>query len=169
MTVSPKITWRQQTQKKIFLEQLGKTPIVSLVAEKTGIPRSTYYRWLESDPDFRKNAEKVYTEWVRWVNDMAVSQLMKLMKDGDRHALMFWLRTRDPEFWWIITRKPEKHEEDGLSEQERKYQVNIRLAELLGTRLKQTKENMDMGNEEEDAEKEENMDTLPSNMEETPS
>lgn len=169
MTASPKITWRQQKQKALFLEQLAKTPIVSLVAEKTGIPRSTYYRWLESDIEFKKNAEKVYTEWVRWVNDMAVSQLMKLMKDWDRHALMFWLRTRDPEFWWTITRKLEKNEEDGLSEEERKYQVNIRLAELLGPGLKKMKERMDMRERQDGTKEEENPDTLPTDTEETAS
>lgn len=40
---------------------------------------------------------------------MAVSQLFKLMKEWDRHSIVFWLGTRDPEFWWTITRvkKPE--------------------------------------------------------------
>lgn len=40
---------------------------------------------------------------------MATSQLMKLIKEWERNAIIFWLRTRDPEFGWMITRmrKPE--------------------------------------------------------------
>lgn len=109
MAENIKTYWRQKKLKKLFLEQLTKTPIVSLVAEKTGVPRSTYYRWIKEDPDFWLLAQEIYTEWVRWLNDMATSQLMKLVKDWDRHAITFWLRTRDPEFGGVITRvqKPE--------------------------------------------------------------
>ena len=119
MTETLRTYWRQKRLKNLFLEQLAKTPIVSLVSEKIGVPRSTYYRWVKEDPDFWLLAQEVYTEWIKWLNDMANSQLMKLVKDWDRHAITFWLRGRDPEFWGTITRIKKPEGLAGLSKEKR--------------------------------------------------
>lgn len=139
MTTSQKITWRQQKQKALFLEQLGKTPIISLVAEKTWIPRSTYYRWTTEDPQFWRDAYEIYTEWLQWLNDMAVSQLMKLIKEWDRHALIFWLRMRDPEFGGMLTRREDPKKTDTLSEQEKKKKLKWLLREEIVASLARVK------------------------------
>ncbi len=49
---------RIKTDKTLLLEHLEKTPIVQIACEKGGIGRSTYYRWLQSDPVFAKKAKK---------------------------------------------------------------------------------------------------------------
>lgn len=44
---------------------------------------------------------------------------MKLVKDWDRHAITFWLRGRDPEFWGTITRIKKPEGLAGLSKEKR--------------------------------------------------
>jgi len=52
------IASRMKGDKELLLEHLEKTPIVQIACEKSGIGRSTYYRWLQSDPLFAKKAKK---------------------------------------------------------------------------------------------------------------
>jgi len=85
---------RIKTDKTLLLEHLEKTPIVQIACEKGGIGRSTYYRWLQSDPVFAKKAKKALQRWVFLMNDVAESQLLKGMKDGNMTAIIFWLKSR---------------------------------------------------------------------------
>lgn len=52
------ILTRIREDKKLLLEHLEKTPIVQIACDKSGIGRSTYYRWLQNDPIFAKSAKK---------------------------------------------------------------------------------------------------------------
>jgi hypothetical protein len=52
------ITSRIKEDKNLLLEHLEKTPIVQIACEKSGVGRSTYYRWLQNDPVFAKKAKK---------------------------------------------------------------------------------------------------------------
>lgn len=168
MTENIKTYWRQKKLKKLFLEQLRKTPIVSLVSEKIGVPRSTYYRWVKEDPDFWLQAQETYIEWVRWLNDMATSQLMKLVKECDRNSILFWLRTRDPEFWWVITRVQKPEGMAGLSKEKREI-----LQQLLAHREAVYNDMMERKNAEEKndwdpnySDNPDDLNDLPPNMEE---
>jgi len=42
--------------KKLLIEQLKKTPIVQMACEKTGVARSTYYRWKKQNKTFAKES-----------------------------------------------------------------------------------------------------------------
>ncbi len=53
---SVKTAERQSCEKRILVEQLEKTPVVQIACEKTGVGRSTYYRWLKEDPEFSKDS-----------------------------------------------------------------------------------------------------------------
>ena len=57
MTEQP-IALRIKEDKNLLLDHLEKTPIVQIACEKSGTGRSTYYRWLQSDPIFAKKAKK---------------------------------------------------------------------------------------------------------------
>ena len=79
-------------QKAILLEQFRKTPIVQVACEKTGIGRSTYYRWRAQDKQFCKDADQALGEGCLLVNDMAESQLISGIKDKNLTAIIFWLK-----------------------------------------------------------------------------
>lgn len=72
---------------KAYEANLGN---VSGAARSAKIERSTYYKWLESDPEFKERARAV-TETQK---DFAESMLMKLIRDGDGAAIKFYLSTK---------------------------------------------------------------------------
>lgn len=67
---------RQAKEKELLAAQLEKIPIVSVACEKTGVGRSTYYRWLEEDSEFAKRCAEALEKGVSLVCDMAESQLL---------------------------------------------------------------------------------------------
>ena len=60
--MKPSIASRIQEEKKLLLEHLEKTPIVQIACEKSGVGRSTYYRWLEQDKKFARSAKQALTK-----------------------------------------------------------------------------------------------------------
>lgn len=89
-----RIISRIREDKNVLLEHLEKTPIVQIACDKSSIGRSTYYRWLQNDPVFAKSAKKALQRGVLLMNDVAESQLLKGMKDGNMTAIIFWLKSR---------------------------------------------------------------------------
>ena len=89
-----KVGARQKQEKSILLEQLEKTPIIQIACEKTGIARATYYRWIRDDTAFAKKCHEAILRGVSVMNDLAESQLLKAVKDGNITALIFWLKSR---------------------------------------------------------------------------
>lgn len=49
---------RIKQEKNVLLEQLEKTPIVQIACEKSGVARSTYYRWMQSDKVFARQSRE---------------------------------------------------------------------------------------------------------------
>lgn len=85
---------RTQQNRQLMLEQLKKTPVVQIACEKTGIARSTFYRWKEEDKEFAKEADQALAEGVALVNDMAESQLLSAIRDRNISAIFYWLNHR---------------------------------------------------------------------------
>lgn len=83
---------KQDKQKELIVEQLRKTPIVQVVAEKVGIHRSTIYRWKADDPAFAQAVDEAMDQSVGLVNDLAESQLISLIKSGNVTAIIYWLK-----------------------------------------------------------------------------
>lgn len=96
MTSSKEITIkaRQAAEKSLLIEQLKKTPIISVACDKTGVGRTSYYRWREEDKDFATKADKSLSEGILLMNDMAESQLLSAIKDGNMTAIIYWLKHR---------------------------------------------------------------------------
>lgn len=64
------------TRKKIFLEALEKTlGVVSTASEKVGQDRSVHYRWMQSDPKYKKAVEEIENKAL----DFAESKLFELI------------------------------------------------------------------------------------------
>lgn len=84
---------RQATQKTLFIDLLKKTPIVQVVCEKVGITRTTYYRWHKADKEFAEAADTALADGAGLINDMAESQLITAVRDGNLSAVMYWLKS----------------------------------------------------------------------------
>lgn len=82
----------QPADKKLLLKQLEKTPIVEAACKAIGLPRSTLYRWLKSDPEFAEKCDEVIEISVGRINDLAESQLINAIKDQNMTAITFWLK-----------------------------------------------------------------------------
>lgn len=89
---------RQQKNKELLLEQLKKTPILQIACDKTGIGRASVYRWKNEDPVFAKSFDEALTEGRHLINDVAISQLLNAIKNGNMSAITFWLKNFDENF-----------------------------------------------------------------------
>lgn len=126
----PAVVTRQIQEKPLILEQMRKTPIVQMACEKMGIARATYYRWRKDDEPFARAADQALHEGVLLMNDMAESQLLSAIRDGDMTAIMFWLRYRHSSYGnKLQLNATVEHHDRTLTPEER---VTIRRALRLG-------------------------------------
>jgi ACT domain-containing protein len=89
---------RKAREQASLLENLRKLPIVQIACEKTGISRATYYRWRKEDEEFTKSTDEALQEGVTLVSDMAESQLLTQIRDGNLGAVMYWLKHRNQNY-----------------------------------------------------------------------
>lgn len=80
------------SNKKLLIEQLRKTPIIQVTCEKLGVSRATFYRWKKRDEKFAEAVELALQEGAQLINDMAESQLISAIKDGNLTGIIFWLK-----------------------------------------------------------------------------
>ncbi len=99
---------KNQVQPK-FIKELAKTPIVSVACEKVGISRQTAYRWMKEDEKFLEKVKEAMKEGVSLVNDVAESNILKGIKQGDKGDTKYWLSHRHESF-----RKPHRHRDAQL-------------------------------------------------------
>jgi hypothetical protein len=83
---------RQETQKDVLVEELRKRPIVQSACQKIGIGRATFYRWKKEDQAFAEAVDEALETGAGMVNDMAESQLLAGIRDGNMTAIIFWLK-----------------------------------------------------------------------------
>lgn len=88
------IALRQGREKQAVIEQLKKIPIVQHACEKVSVSRATYYNWKRDDEEFAKQADEAISDGTGFVNDMAESQLLSAIKDGNLGAITYWLKHR---------------------------------------------------------------------------
>lgn len=82
----------QKQDKTKLIAELRKTPIVQVACERTGVPRTTFYRWTRHDPQFAEACEAAMEESSGMINDMAESQLIAAIKEKNMSAIIFWLK-----------------------------------------------------------------------------
>ena len=91
--------------------------VVTVACKQTGIPRSTYYKWLKEDEEFAKSVKEIENIAL----DFAESQLHSQMKDGNTSATIFYLKTKGKKRGYI-----EKSELD-LNTGENPFKVNVNI------------------------------------------
>ena len=89
---------KQEKQMWKIIEKLKEVPIVYAAVSQCGIDKSTYYRWRKLWPEFAKVADEALEEGKKFVTDMARSQVVKKIKEGDKTMVIFWLKNHDPDF-----------------------------------------------------------------------
>ncbi len=90
--ISESIQKRQEAERKLVMDQLRKIPIVQLACERSGVSRSTYYRWRRENPEFRKESDEAMKDGEELINDLSESQLIALIKEKSFPAIQLWLR-----------------------------------------------------------------------------
>lgn len=82
---------RTKKQKRLLLNELENNPIIERACKKVCIARSTFYRWCESDPEFKEKAETVIVQGRDKMNDFAESKLLEAINSGNMQGIRYWL------------------------------------------------------------------------------
>ncbi len=89
---------KNASDKKKFLDALRENHIVLAVCRKTGVSKTTYYRWRQEDSAFAIEADLAIREGIELVNDAAESNIISEIKNRDKDASKFWLKHRHPAY-----------------------------------------------------------------------
>ena len=133
---------RKENHKKIILEHLTTTPIVEIACKKTGIGRSTFYRWKKEDDDFSQAVEESIASGSALISDMAESQLIKSIQNGNMTGIIFWLKSRHPSYTNKLEVTAKTKEDEALTpEQQMVVEKALELASLTKNNNQQYESN----------------------------
>lgn len=77
--------------KKALLDALEKSlGVVTTACKTAGVGRSTFYKWLAEDEEFKKEVQDIENIAL----DFAESQLHKQISEGSTPATIFFLKTK---------------------------------------------------------------------------
>ena len=103
---------KMDSNKQAMLEALeASLGIVSTAAKKANVGRSTHYKWMDEDPEYKKAVQEVQES----VLDFAESHLYKLVKEGNPAATIFYLKTKGKKRGYIERQEIEVTEKKPLS------------------------------------------------------
>jgi predicted DNA-binding transcriptional regulator AlpA len=77
---------RTKGEKYRFLRELREIPNVSVVCKRVAIDKSTIYRWLNKDEEFKKEFIKALEVGRDSITDLAEGQLITHIKKGSMRA-----------------------------------------------------------------------------------
>jgi len=81
----------EHPKKDAMIQALEKhLGVVTTACKTAGVTRTTHYRWLKEDEDYKNAAEDIENVSL----DFAESQLLKQIKDGNTTATIFYLKTK---------------------------------------------------------------------------
>jgi hypothetical protein len=79
------------THKKAMIEALEKTlGVVSTACKMADISRTTHYRWLEEDPEYKEAVDSIQDVAL----DFAESKLFKNIEKAKEASVFFYLKTK---------------------------------------------------------------------------
>lgn len=123
----------QEIAKVQVVEQLQNMPIVEIACKRAGVPRSTYYRWIQSDAEFAEKCRTALENSTNAVSDIAEAKLITAIQEGNMSAISFWLRSRHPAYQTKLNVQGTiNHKTEVLTdEQSRLVERALRLAKLI--------------------------------------
>jgi len=92
------INKRQGDIKAEILKFAEEMPIEFYICKKVGISRSTLYRWFEDDKSFKIKFKDARRMGISLVSDMAESNFIRKIKNGDQRASEFWVKHHEPDY-----------------------------------------------------------------------
>ncbi len=98
---------RIKREKERILELLAESGNVSYACKKVGIARKTFYRWKEEDVEFSDEADVAISSGKSFVNDLAHTQLVRSIQEGDFRAVRFQLVSCHPDYRRVIVAENE--------------------------------------------------------------
>ena len=88
---------KQQNKNKI-IKLFKENPITSSVCKKASVSRSTFYRWLDEDHEFKKQVDAALEIGRNKMIDVAESKLLSKVNDGDQRAVEFYLKNNSKRY-----------------------------------------------------------------------
>lgn len=80
-----------EKSKEIFLKQLKTSKgIIAPACKKANISRTTYYRWMENDPNFKEEVNNIFEESI----DHVESKMHRRINEGSDRMIIFYLETK---------------------------------------------------------------------------
>jgi anaerobic C4-dicarboxylate transporter len=105
-------TAHMEQQKKQMLEALERSlGIVTTACNAAGIGRTTHYRWMKDDPEYKQAVKDIDNRTL----DFAESHLHKLIKEGNPAATIFFLKTKGKARGYVERQEIEMAEKKPLS------------------------------------------------------
>lgn len=98
MTKAQTIAVRQIKLKAALLEQLKRLPIREVAYEKVGVSRMTCNRWRKTSKKFADEMDAAITTGREFICDLAESQLITLMRQGEFKAVRLFLQYNSPRY-----------------------------------------------------------------------
>ena len=89
---------RQEALRDKFLEVLHEMPIIEYACKKSGIGRTTYYRWRKEDGAFARKSDENFRHGVEFINDMSETQMIQLIKEKKLPAIAMWLKNNSSRY-----------------------------------------------------------------------
>lgn len=81
--------------KALFLEKYADSKgIITSACAMTGIDRSTYYDWIDNDPEFKDKVLKLGREQIDYVHDKLLAGIV----DDNITAIIFYLKNKHPDY-----------------------------------------------------------------------
>jgi hypothetical protein len=101
---------RIDSQKEKVIEFLAESGNISFACKRGGISRETYYRW-KDDVVFAEKADVAIQLGKTFVNDLAHTQLIRKIQEGDMQAIRFHLVNCHDDYRPKLPERIEKKEE----------------------------------------------------------
>ena len=89
---------RTSDERNKLVQLLTDNPNIEHACKSVGIARATHYRWMESNPEYRRSINRALKSGRdRWI-EVAEASLMKGVKDGKIRAIQFFLAHNDSRY-----------------------------------------------------------------------
>lgn len=98
MAKSDTIKLRQSKLKKLFLEQLRRTPTIEQSLHKAGVTRMTINRWRKASKTFDREVEESIHEGHALISDIAESHMFSQIGQGEPTMVRFYLTHRNENY-----------------------------------------------------------------------
>ena len=108
---------KQHIKKEKFIEALEQSMgIISHAAKKIGVDRTTPYRWMREDEEYKKRVEEVLNVPL----DFVESKLFEAINHNNITAIIFYLKTKGKHRGYV-----ERHELTGIDDKDIKVEIEV--------------------------------------------